>query len=432
MSETKTQSQPGISDHERTRGGTVPAPSPMANVGHCRTATFPARDPSLEFAWLYTTIVGSLLLRLTLLDYESGDYRAFLLPWYDLFIQHGRWHAFQAMDPPSVYPPLYMYLLSLSTFLPLSKLYAIKLISITSDYVAAWFLWRIVRRGSPAPSRSWAATTALLFLPTVVMNGALWGQCDAMYTACLLASLLYLLEHRCAAALVAFGFACSLKPQAIFWCPLLAGLCVSGRVPWRLLWIPAAVYLGCGLPAVLAGWPFVKMLFQMMVYVSGGPRSLTLGATNWYQWVFEQQREIFYTSGVVLTVVATVFLALWMQERPKQGLSDPQWLISMALLSVLFPPFFLPSMHERYFFAADVISLAYAACLPQGLRVAVLIQFASAFTYLPYLFEKEPVPRWFLPLAIMAAMVLVVRKLGAPSLTSTRGIENDHLDAGSV
>jgi len=38
----------------------------------------------------------------------------------------------------------------------------------------------------------------------------------------------------------------------------------------------------------------------------------------------------------------------------------------MALLSVLFPPFLLPGMHERYFFAADVLSVLYAFCVPGG------------------------------------------------------------------
>ena len=50
----------------------------------------------------------------------------------------------------SSYPPLYLYLLSVSTLLPLPKLYAIKLWSILSDYVAAWFVWRLARRVSPA------------------------------------------------------------------------------------------------------------------------------------------------------------------------------------------------------------------------------------------------------------------------------------------
>ena len=56
-------------------------------------------------------------------------------------------------------------------------------------------------------------------------------------------------------------------------------------------------------------------------------------------------------------------------------------------------PFVLPAMHERYFFAADALSVAYAFAFRRGWRLAALIQAASAFTYLPYLFDWEPIPR---------------------------------------
>src|SRR6266542_4176175 len=88
-----------------------------------------------KFLWVYVGVAGSLLLRASVLDFESGDYKLFLSNWYDYFLQHGRWAALK--DDFSNYPPLYLYLLSLSTLLPLPKLYAIKLISILSDYLAA-------------------------------------------------------------------------------------------------------------------------------------------------------------------------------------------------------------------------------------------------------------------------------------------------------
>lgn len=261
--------------------------------------------------------------------------------------------------------------------------------------------------------------TAFLFLPTGVMNGALWGQCDVMYTCGFLASLFYLLERRPVAALVAFGFSCALKPQAIFWGPLLAGLLVSGRLPWKWLWVPVAVYAACGVPQMLAGRPVLHVLGHW-----GGVQNtpgLTLGATNWYQWVFEQQPEVFWWPGIVLTLVATAFFVLWMIEGPPPGLNQEQWLVSLALLAVLFPPFLLPGMHERYFFAADVLALVYAFAVPRGWRTALLIQFASAFTYLPYLFDQEPVPRPLLAVVMAVAIGLVGNRLMQASKPSQRG-----------
>jgi Gpi18-like mannosyltransferase len=383
---------------------------------------------SRKFLWMYVGLAGSLLLRLSLFDFESGDYRMFLSQWYDFFRDHGRWQGL-ARAPDELrsycYPAVYMYLISLSTLLPLPKLYAIKLISIVADYVGAWFVFKIVRgplTPSLCPSNGEkvsstrerlssalpiAAALAFLFLPTVVMNGALWGQCDILYATGLLASLFYVLERRPVAALVAFGIAFSLKPQAIFLGPLVAGLFVTGRLPWKHFWIPAAVHVGCAAPAMLAGLP-VRDALGLWISAAVNPTALTLGAPNWYQWIFEAEPGIFFWPGVVLTVVGTAMFGLLMRERPTGGLSERQWLVSLALLSVLFPPFFLPGVHERYFFAADVLSVVYAFYVPSRWMVAALVQFASGFAYLPYLFGKEPLPGWLLALVMTTAIGVVV------------------------
>ncbi|MEK7675038.1 MAG: hypothetical protein AAB676_04270, partial [Verrucomicrobiota bacterium] len=133
---------------------------------------------------------------------------------------------------------------------------------------------------------------------------------------------------------------------------------------------------------------------------------------------------IFWWPGVVLTLVASLMLVLLMREGPQHGFGESQWLVSLALLSVLFPPFFLPGVHERYFFAADVLSVVYAFYVPRKWIVPILIQLASVFAYLPYLFGQEPVPQWFSGLAMLAAMGLVSAGLLGPIATAeTRGRE---------
>src|SRR6266487_793888 len=121
--------------------------------------------PDRRFLWIYTAIVGSILLRLSVLDFESGDYKAFLGTWYDYFVQHGRWTALK--DNFTGYPVLYLYVVSLSTLLPLPKLYAIKLFSIVCDYLAVWYAFKIVRYKFQHGPFPWVASVMMLFLPTV-------------------------------------------------------------------------------------------------------------------------------------------------------------------------------------------------------------------------------------------------------------------------
>lgn len=404
----------------------------------CATATTTApdgdrRDARPTFLWIHVGIVGSLLLRLSVLDYESGDYKAFLSRWYDYFVEHGRLTAFK--DDFTRYPLLYLYVVSVSTLLPLPKLYAIKLFSVVCDYLAAWYAFKILRHRFPHGPLPWVAALALLFLPTVWLNSAVWGQCDVMFTTGLLATLYYLIVQRPLAAMVAFGLACALKPQAIYFVPFLAGWFFRERMPWKYVAVPPLVYALCGVPAIIGGKPVWDVLFRWTQHRNAPQlRELSLGATNWYQWVSNSYYEMFLLPGIVLAIVAAVFLILAMQEKfhaptlshPSDTLSHAMgegrgegadrstWLVTAALSSVLIVPYFLPGMHERYFYPADLLSLIFAFFVPRGWVVAVLVQFCSFFTYLPYLFQHEPVPRPLLAVVMTAALAWVVFEFGKP------------------
>jgi len=412
-------------------------PSDSQDAGATTESGDDRRDARTTFLWIYVGIVGSLLLRLSVLDYESGDYRAFLGRWYDYFVEHGRLAAFK--DDFTRYPLLYLYVVSLSTWLPLPKLYAIKLFSILCDYLAAWYAFKILRHRFPQGPLPWVAAFALLFLPTVWLNSAVWGQCDVMFTAGLLATLYYVIVRRPLAAMVAFGLACALKPQAIYFVPFLGGWFFRERMPWKYVAVPPLVYAVCGVPAILGGKPVWDVIFRWTQHQNAPQiRELSLGATNWYQWVSNAYYEVFLLPGIVLAVVAAVFLILGMQQKFRakpltlslspsdeervsasarnipqaaeqgDGADRATWLVTAALLSVLMIPYFLPGMHERYFYPADLISLIYAFFVSRGWILAVLVQFCSFFTYLPYLFRQEPVPRPYLALVMTCVLACVI------------------------
>lgn len=359
-----------------------------------------------------------MALRLRLFYVQSNDYYNWLGPWFDFFVQHGRWHEFAELtDSFANYPPLYMYFVSLSTWLPLPSVYSIKLISITSDYVAAWYIWRLVRRQWPDDWKASLAVTLFLFSPSVVLNSALWGQCDIMYTAGFLASLFYLLERRPVAMLIAFGVACSLKPQAIFWCPLLAGLFFSGRVPWKWIWMRAAVYVVSALAAMAAGQSAAAVLSHW-VRIHDTP-GLVHGAANWYQWTQNENPRLLGLAGIVLTALGTALLA-WCVRLGPRSVTESRWLVSLALISVLFPPFFLPGMHERYFFAADVLALVYVFYIPGGWLPAILIPAASTFSYFGFLFGRMPISLEVLTWTMAVALILVIRNFAVTALFASR------------
>src|SRR5919199_6226381 len=85
----------------------------------------------------------ALALRLSLFDFESPDYSRYFSSWYDFIVSHGGFSALKSDF--SNYSPLYLYFLTLATYFPLPELYAIKLVSISYDFLLAFFVLLIVR-----------------------------------------------------------------------------------------------------------------------------------------------------------------------------------------------------------------------------------------------------------------------------------------------
>jgi Gpi18-like mannosyltransferase len=244
----------------------------------------------------------------------------------------------------------------------------------------------------------------LLFLPTVVMNASLWGQSDMMYTSCFLWAVLAYVRLKPAQCLIAFGFAASFKPQAIFLGPFLVGLLLAGRLPWRYWTIPPAIYIVCGLPEVLAGraWQDVALHWVRACNEPG----LNYNSSNWYQWApFPTDRGLWWL-GVILTLIVSILFIRRMLVHINE-LGDPHRLAPFLLFAMLFPAFLLPGMRERYYFAADIFSILYAVWVPRGWLVAAGIQTVSILSYMPFLFNLKPLPLWVLA-GVMYVIILRV------------------------
>ncbi|MFH1185398.1 MAG: hypothetical protein V1755_10225, partial [Chloroflexota bacterium] len=78
-------------------------------------------------------------------------------------------------------------------------------------------------------------------------------------------------------------------------------------------------------------------------------------------------------------------------------------LLEVALVSLLAVPLFLPKMHERYFFPADVLAIALAFLYPRLYYAPILVLGVSFLSYQPFLFERDFVPLHLLALVLVSA-----------------------------
>ena len=343
---------------------------------------------------------------------EAHDMRDFLLPWFDHIVTVGPVGAFA--HPFGNYTPPYLYLLAVVSLFhgSMSAMSLVKLLSIAGTCFAAYAVAELV--GALGGPRRYALL--LFILPSAVINAALLGQCDAIWAgACVLAVAATMRGHM-ARALLWCGIAVSFKLQAIFIAPFIIGSLVGRRVPLWQWAVPLLVFVALLVPAWLAGWPAVQL--AMIYPAQGGSYDFPGSLAN--PWIFatiyaSDAARHFYWIGYAAAAGASLAIAALSASAVKQ----PRAMLFLALLSTLALPFLLPKMHERYFFLADLLSLAAAVSYPQRsvLALAAAVQLASLLSLITYLFYGS----WadltfagapFAALAIAIAFVLA-RRSGA-------------------
>lgn len=354
--------------------------------------------------WLDVFLLA-LIVRLPFLSHISRDYTLFLEPWFRFFINEGysvfKYDSFHYNVP-------YPYLLSFAaTLLPGFPLIAIKSVSIIFDFILAFFVYKCVRlKYSESETIPILAALVILFSPTVILNSAAWGQCDTIYTACLVACLYALLRGRQGWAFIAFGLSVSFKAQAILLAPFLLHLLLKRHVQWRYSLLTPLVYLIIILPAWMIGRPMGELL---LIYPSHTLRYRVLTQVpNLYQWVDHRHEEL-YPAGIILS--AYIILALILLIYRSHAKMTATLLVQLAAFFTLIIPFILPRMLERYFIPAGIISVIFAFYVPRCWYIPVIIGLSTFTAHIRFLYNFELIPLKHLSILMLVAIVILGVKL---------------------
>ncbi|AZG44404.1 hypothetical protein [Gordonia insulae] len=349
----------------------------------------PAASPSSPPRWLRWTVIAVIVavglgVRWWFLDVETLDYRAFLSRWYGTLDSQG-FGAFREKFADYNYP--YLYLLWLLTVLHIPALVGVKAISIAFDLVLAVVAYRIVALRT---ARYWLRAMAfgiVFLLPSVIANSSYWGQADAIYSACAIGGVYFLmraqresLRRNSIWACALFGLALSFKLQAIFVLPVLVWLLIRRRLPWSSLLAIPAVYLLLDIPAVLAGASWSTAL-SVYLDQTGSYQQLTLGAANLYQLIaIEGDATWLAHLGIgAAAAIIVAFLAWSLWQKPAVS---PTSILVVATASAVIVPFLLPAMHDRYFYTAEILSVVTAFYLPlRFVVIPILIQASAIGVY---------------------------------------------------
>ncbi len=356
-------------------------------------------------AWVVSILLtaAAFVLRALAFDYETLDYKDFLHPWCEFFRANGGFRALSRSVGNYNIP--YLYFLALFSRLPIRDLYLIKLLSVFFDVLLAWGSAMLLGRVTGSRARRLACYFTVLLLPTVFLNGAVWGQCDATYVSLAVLAIWLALADRPVLSMLCITLSFGFKLQAVFVMPIFAVFLMQGKLRWKHLLIFPAAYVLLVLPAVLLGRPFldtVMLYFRQTGSIGSGLNynSPSIFAVFWQLREPEPASTIAIAAALVYTV--NLLAVAWVNRKK---LSD-RGVIALALLFAVGIPFLLPHMHDRYFYAADALSVVLAYAVPSLFLAAPLTQFASLLGYHAYLKMRYLLPMRYGSAALILTMAL--------------------------
>ena len=275
------------------------------------------------------------------------------------------------------------------------------------DLVCAFFAFGVILSATRSNLRASFACLSVFLAPTVILNSSYWGQADVFYTSFLVLAVWLLISKRFSWAMLSYGVALAFKLQSVFLGPFLAALFLIGYIPWKKVFLIPIPYVISILPAWIAGRPLLQLL-MIFWNQAGTYKRLTLNAASAYAWFFEDQYTLISKAGIFFAAaICLLFIALIFFRKRKIESGE---IVLLATLSVFLVPFFLPSMHERYFYPADVFSILVVFCYPELFLVPIFSQLSSFFTYQPFLTDKVVFPLSVVSFLNLAAIVFLTRK----------------------
>lgn len=314
----------------------------------------------------------SLLLRLIGFNFEGVDYQKCLSLWFEQLKEVGDISALSAYAGDYNYP--YITILFLLTFIPISSLYSIKVVSVLFDFLEAGVLASTVMSAVEGEKRyrmGLIAYVLVLCNPHVIINSSCLAQCESIWTALgLLSFYLVVVREKPGRGMFVLGMALAFKLQAIFIMPILL-IAYFYRKKFsilNLLWVPVAIETLC-IPAIIGGCGWGSGFSKFFSLMGEYPFMFYFYPNIW-TFFQEAPYYVFGTVAVVFTfVVLLLFAVLFVKSGKKYVIQD---YIQYAAWTTMTCAMLLPCMHERYNYMAEVL-MPVSAIFDKKLRIPALL-----------------------------------------------------------
>lgn len=363
----------------------------------------------------------AVIIRIAFWDYISPDVAIFQENWYAEL--HGQ-GLFALSMKTGDYPPLYMTVFSLLVQLPDSMLLSTKLIPIIFDFVLAvggLFLFKEVFEDTSVFSKL-LVYSLLLLNPLSIINASAWGQCDSIYTSFVFWGLFVLVklyrekDTNADMAFILFGCALACKLQTVLFLPAVLFLWAVQKTKKirisQFIWLPVVYFVVC-IPMLLSHRTIGELFGAYFSQVNQYSEFLNMKYPNFFNIIGYADSGMAPGASIYGTLLAIgVLLLTYLYLYKKDTSVTAELIVRISILTVLTMTFFMPSMHERYAYVAEMLMLLVVVKQKKYIVPTVLTIVCTAFGYIEFLlYAYEPVlpPAWLIAIVRLGVLVFVYK-----------------------
>lgn len=341
----------------------------------------------------------SMIIRYEVRDFVSGDWNYYWKHWFDgLYSQGLGFLGTNGYD----YAPPFVCMMYLVTLFPVDSMYGFKIMVSIIDLVAAVIALKLTYSLTENRAKSVLMYAFFMLCPVYIVNSTLWAQCDMLPMLWVLLCMYYLVKERPNLAMFFYGVAFAFKMQPVWILPMLLILWVNKKIRFQhFLWIPVCYLVGI-LPAWIAGRPLLDCIGIYFGQTTLELYTLGLKYPNVFYLIGTGNFLLEYHTASMILAFGIFMIVLYYIGR-KRLIITPKFMLLLGGFVGILAPFFLPHMHERYSFFAEVLLVFYAFMEPKKFYIPLLQMLTSFVGYSVYLSQN-----WELPLTYMAPVNLFV------------------------
>ena len=348
---------------------------------------------------LVTAIV--LFAEFKIITYPANDLTGIVFSWTRTIKQNGFGTFWKTKAD---YSPIFLFFCAIISLFPEGEKITVNNVTYEKNWIylfkGFYFLcvigmaigvYLITKRLTKDKNKSTIAYIVTLVLPTVIMNSAVWGNSDSTLGVTLVFALYFAMLRKDYLAFLFLGLSFGNKLQAVFLLPFFVYLILN-----RKLKLHATVFMVFGLmatfiPSWICGAPFTQP-FEFIGVQMGRWNNLTYGCAN--MWHLLNFKGDIVGKGATWIGLALIGVLVAVIHMRRIDLDNDHNYMKVAILMIFAVIFFLPHMHERYFYVIEVLVIVYAIISPKRFYFVPLMQLSGAIAYYHYLSGKYFIQSW--------------------------------------